>query len=548
MARLSGALVLVVPLVALLVADLPAQGVTSAAIYGVVTGADSSVISDAIVTATNTANGERWQTVSRARGRYSFESLAIGGPYLVEARAIGFIPATATGITLSLGERHRVDLALTPTVAQLPELTVTAVPDPQLNASRTGPAQTFTGAMANSLPLGRDFSQLVLLSPQAALSRNFGVSIAGQPDRLNGFQVDRASNADLGGIHGVSGFGTPGATSGVRTLSLEAIQEMQILSAPFDVRYGNFAGGLVNVVTRSGSNRWEGSLSGYFQNQTLTGKDSAGNRAEEFSTQELTVTLAGPIVRDRVAFFLNAGLQGYVGTRPPSIGTDTTGGADSVGIGIRRESALRFQDILTNTYHVDPGSIGSAPPRNPAGNLLAKITLWPGLNQRIELSHNYAQGTSQRGFEAVELSSHTLEEPSTFNDSRVTWTASGGPLANELTLARLESRERCLPAALFPEIGVVVGAEPDLPALSRWRDRPLPRPFRRPDDLGVNGQRHMVHGSASFDSRDSCGDDPSKRLPAGQDPGRTLELRQSRLAGSGAARRIRPRLRTAVPA
>ena len=97
------------------------------------------------------------------------------------------------------------------------------------------------------------------------------------------------------------------------------------------MRYGNFAGGLVNAVTRSGSNRWEGSVSSYFQNESLTGKDSAGNRAEDFSTRELTVTLAGPIVRDHAAFFLDAGLQRFVGARGPSIGTDTTGGADSAG-------------------------------------------------------------------------------------------------------------------------------------------------------------------------------------------------------------------------
>ena len=102
---------------------------------------------------------------------------------------------------------------------------------------------------------------------------------------------------------GLSGFGTPGAASGVRTLPVEAVRELQILIAPFDVRYGNFAGGLVNAVTRSGSNRWEGSVTSYFQDQSLTGLDSAGNRAVDFSTRELTVTLGGPIVRDRAAFF-----------------------------------------------------------------------------------------------------------------------------------------------------------------------------------------------------------------------------------------------------
>ena len=186
----------------------------------------------------------------------------------------------------------------------LPELTVIAPGDSRLNAGRTGPAQTITDALISNLPVpNRDFSQLMLLSPQAILSRDGGISIAGQSDRLNGFQIDGATNSDLGGVTGLSGFGTPGSANGVRTLSVEAVRELQIAVAPFDVRYGDFAGGLVNAVTRSGSNRWEGSASSYYQSQALTGKDSAGNRAEDFSRKELTVTIGGPIVNDRAAFF-----------------------------------------------------------------------------------------------------------------------------------------------------------------------------------------------------------------------------------------------------
>jgi hypothetical protein len=352
--------------------SLGAQGVTTSALYGVVRGPDSSAIGDAVVTVTNTADGERWRTTTRADGRYAFEYLSVGGPYAIEARAIGFRPAGETGITLSLGERRRADVELEPVVTQLPELTARA-PDARLNGSRTGPGQTFTGAQAAALPLDRrDFSQLVLLSPQAVVSRDTGISIAGQPDRLNGLRIDGASAVDLGGIHGISGFGTPGASDRVRVLPIEAIKELQVLTAPFDVRYSGFAGGLVNVVTRSGSNRWEGSVSSYFQNQSLTGKDSAGNRAQEFSTKELTATVGGPIVRDRAAFFVDVGLQRFVGERGPSIGTDTTGGADSLGFGVRRADLVRFRDILRDTYQVDPGVFGSGAPHNPAGNHAAR--------------------------------------------------------------------------------------------------------------------------------------------------------------------------------
>ncbi|HEY8258305.1 MAG TPA: TonB-dependent receptor [Gemmatimonadales bacterium] len=441
---------------------------TTAAVYGRVQGPDSSRIAEAVVTVTNSADGERWRITTGSDGSYVFEYLSVGGPYVIDVGAIGYTPASRSGIVLSLGERHRADFTLTTIALQLAEVTVTAVPDQRLNAGRTGPAQTISGETATRLPLAQDVSRLVLLSPQAALTQEGGVSIAGQSDRLNGFQIDGATNIDMGGISGPSGFGTPGGTVGVRTLSPEAIRELQILVAPFDVRFGNFAGGLVNTVTRSGANRWEGSASSYFQNQSLTGSDSSGSRATTFSTKELAVNLAGPIVRDRAAFLVDAGLQRFVGPPEPSIGPDTTGGADSVGIGIRRESAQRFQDILRNTYHVDPGSIEKSPFRNRTGNLFAKISLWPALNARIELSHTYARGDAHDpGFTATNesiaysLSSLSLDRPSTINATRLSWAMSGGRLSNELTAARLHSRERCIPAVAYPEIQATVSVDPE---------------------------------------------------------------------------------------
>ena len=442
---------------------LAAQGITTAGIGGIVSGPDSAPLDNATVTVTNTANGERWQTVTRGRGRFLVAYLSVGGSYAVEVRAIGFTPAARTGITLSLGERYQADFVLAPAAAQLAEVVVHAEADPRLNGGRTGPAQTIGQNLVSSLPLPhRDFTRLILLSPQAVLTRDSGASIAGQSDRLNDIRIDGTSDVDLGGIHGLSGFGTAGSSGGLRTLPVEAVRELQILVAPFDVRYGNFAGGLVNAVTRSGTNRWEGSLSTYFQNEHLVGKDSFDERGEPFSNTELTATTGGPIVRDRLSFFLSGDLQRFSIPPPLSIGADTTGGADSLTLGFRRATAVRFQDILRDTYGVEPGAIEQTRPETPSGSAFAKLTFWPALNQRVELSHNYARTTPRNpggsSLDFYGLSSRGTEEVSTVNASRLTWTMSGrGRLANELTIGRLESEERCTPAALYPGITVSVG-------------------------------------------------------------------------------------------
>ena len=438
MTSLGRALLVVVSLCAICSGVGAAQGVTTGGVEVRVTGPDTA-IAGATVTVTDSSTGERWQATTGAGGRYVFEYLSVGGPYTIEARAIGYRPARAGRVMLSAGQRQLVDLILAPAPPRLEELTVTVAP-------------TVDGVTALRLPAAnQDVSRLILLSPLASLTRDSGISIAGQPDRLNGFQIDGATNADLGGISGLSGFGTPGAASGVRTLSIEAVRELQVLVAPLDVRYGNFAGGLVNAVTRSGSNAWRGSLTGYFAGEGLTGMDSAGRRAGEFGSREVTLTAGGPLARDRAAIFVDVGLQRLAGERAPAI-------ADTA-------AALRLQELLRDRYTVAAGTIGREPLRNPAGHLFAKVSLWPGVNQRLELSHNYAYGRVEEPPQSVTggdaLSSLAAERPATVNATRLAWTTAGKGLANELTVARLGSRERCIPAVDYPELVVSLRPRPD---------------------------------------------------------------------------------------
>ncbi|MEO7987576.1 MAG: TonB-dependent receptor, partial [Gemmatimonadales bacterium] len=181
------------------------------------------------------------------------------------------------------------------------------------------------------------------------------------------------------------------------------------------------------------------------------------------STKELAFTLGGPVVRDRAAFFLDLGLQrDLIPQSEPAIGSDTTGGADSAGVGIRYVSAVRFQDILRNTYGVEAGSFAAAPVRQPSGNFFAKVTLQPAVNNRLELSHNYGHGSpefqgNRTPYEAYALSSNGSQLPGTINATRLTWTmARGSQLSNELNLAYLRVREqaRCLSSSPYSEVVV----------------------------------------------------------------------------------------------
>jgi hypothetical protein len=443
------------------------QGITGAAVQGTVTRSDSVPVGDAAVIITNSATGERWQIVTQGNGRFFLDHLSIGGPYRLKVRAIGFTPAERTGVFLSLGERVTSDFDLAPTAFQLGDVTVRASPDPRMNAGRTGPALTLSESTIVRLPIEiRDFTRLALLSPQVTPSVSGGLSFTGQHDQLNSVQIDGTSGTSLrgGGAPGIGGI--PGDLNSLGFLALvpEAVEEVQIVTAPFDVRYGHFAGGLVNAVTRSGSNRWEGSLFGYLNSPKLAGRNLDGRSQDPFTRQELGLTLAGPIVHDRLAFFLSAGgrRQRFPQTSPAP-GRDTTGGADSAGVGIRYATVTRFQSILRNTYGVEPGGFEGSPSSVPIRSLFAKLTAQLGVNSRLEISQDYVhldgrfEGEHEYAF--LGLSSHGANDPQVLNATRLSWTAAFGTrITNQLIVGHRSDRHRCFTNSNFSTVEVAADA------------------------------------------------------------------------------------------
>ena len=431
-----------------------AQSVTGAAIQGRVMAPDGTSLSDATALATNLSNGERWSATTTSGGRYQLEHLSSGGPYRVEVRAIGFVPVRRDGVWLSVGQRLTLDVALQPGVATLETITVQAVDDPLINPGRTGPSRTIAESTLARLPISsRNILDVARLSPLLTT----GGSIAGQNDRLTAVQIDGSSGGDL-----LGGLRTPGQPFGMRALAVEAVKEVQVLGAPFDVRFGSFAAGVVNVVTKSGSNQLEGALAAYVTGDGLQGKDEFGGRGEDFTGTEVSLALGGPVKRDQAAWFVEGGLQHlrFPLVTPP-IGTDTTGGADSVGSGFRRASVTRLQQIMRDVYGLDAGGTDPAPLDVPAGNLFAKLTVQLGINSRVDLSHQFSRSEPN----AVDIScrvpgivfclgSTAFHLPTRAHVTRLAWVTALGPrLSNDLLLARSWFRQTCRTAE-FPLVFV----------------------------------------------------------------------------------------------
>lgn len=284
-----------------LAAPASAQGVTTGAIGGIITEAGGTPVAGAQILVSNPATGYSIGATSRENGRYLIPGLEVGGPYTVTARRIGFEQQVRQNVYVSLSQTTPADFQLSPQAAQLAGIEITATTS-EFSASRTGVETTISDTAITRLPtLNRNLMDLVKLSPHVVVQSGMGPSAAGAYNRLNNFTIDGANQNDrfgLGSSEGVPGGGTSG-----RVISIDAVKEFQILMTPADVRHGNFAGMLVNAVTKSGTNTFSGGAVYSFRNPSLAaGEDFIQN--SDFEVQQYGFHLGGPLIPDRLHFFI----------------------------------------------------------------------------------------------------------------------------------------------------------------------------------------------------------------------------------------------------
>jgi len=354
---------------------LQPQGLAGAAAIGVVTRSSGQPVPQARLVLRNASTGFTLEHRTGSNGRFAFEGVPPGGPYELRAFALGLDPArSARTFTLALGDRVAIDLAL-PEEATSVLPTVGVRTDPHRDEG--GPSFAMPDELVHGLPLlSRNFVGLFATIPQAINSRGT-YSVSGQLPALNAIQIDGGIASD---VYGVTR--TPGANAGAKSISLEALDQIQVLVARLDVRHGAFTGALINGITRSGTNRWQGSVFTSVQDQVLVGKDTAGTRASGFDFLQYGATIGGPIIRDKLHLFVAADLQRR---RTPYIGPDARDSAT----GISWATSTRAADVFRTVYGFDPG--GPEPPvlSQPDRSVFAKVTWQPSSRHRVELSHNW---------------------------------------------------------------------------------------------------------------------------------------------------------------
>ena len=281
--------------------------ITTSGISGHVTSDNEDVVG-ASITATHKPSGTVYRAVTNSNGRYTIQGMRVGGPYTVEVSYIGYQTKAFNNVNLLLGESQTLSCSLQEDAQLLDELVVTG--QKGLNASRTGAAQSISAEMISQIPtVTHQLSDLVRMSPQVSVNEQAGaMSFAGTNNRYNSFQVDGVMNNDT---FGLTANGQNGAQAGARPISVETIDQIQINVVPFDVRQGGFTGGAINAITKSGTNTFHGSVFGYGNNENLVGRhylNPDGSYARPYDKEKEYLagfTLGGPIVKDKLFFFVN---------------------------------------------------------------------------------------------------------------------------------------------------------------------------------------------------------------------------------------------------
>lgn len=380
--------------------SLFAQGVTTATINGKITDTNGGDLPGATVIAVHNPSGTQYGTATRADGRYTLPGVRVGGPYTITVTFVGYQEQKLENINLDLGQNFTADFKLGESTVELSEVQVVATKDPVLNSDRTGAATNVRREQFERLPsIGRNFQDFTALDPRAS-----GFSFGGRSNLYNNFTIDGSTSNNVFGLSAL-----PGGQTASQPIGVDAIENVQVSIAPFDVRQGAFTGAGINAVTRSGTNDFSGSAYYFFKNQNMVGKKvgSVEQPQADFNFKNFGMRIGGPIIKNKLFFFVNAEKEEQVN---PAV-TFNVNQDKNQPIAITDKTDPKYNDpaniqrlldfLLDNgtlypgkTWTYDPGTYNNFNVPTQSTKFLAKID-W-NINQNHKLTVRYNQLSSYR--------------------------------------------------------------------------------------------------------------------------------------------------------
>ncbi len=354
-----------------------AAQITTASLGGVVTNQSEEKLVGATVILSHPSTGREYAVVADAQGRYSLHGIRPAEGYVLEVSYVGYESRRVEGITLRVGDIHEEDITLRPSTT-LDAVVVTA--DKAQSGELTG---KFDESLISQMPtVSRSLYDVVRLMPQAIATKSGGMSYGGVANRYNAFMINGMANNDM---YGLSSSGTNGGLSNANPIALDAIEQLEVVVASYDVRQSGFGGGAINAVTKSGTNEFKGSAYTYYNNQDFYGTTAGRNiehrtRLDKQSTQIYGATLGGAIVRNKLFFFLSGEYNHEASPSSYYLGYNGTA-LDGVEL-------QRISDRYNALTGYNGGGTGRRDVEQRSGSLLATLD-WH-INSRNRLSASYS--------------------------------------------------------------------------------------------------------------------------------------------------------------
>ena len=371
--------------------------VTTSSLNGLVVDESGAPAIGVAVLATHEPSGTIYTVITNEDGRYTINGMRSGGPYSVEFSCLGFQTMTFTEVTLQLAQTYNLNVTMKEDSEMLSEAVVIATGASKFAAEKTGASTNISNEQMAALPtISRSITDITRLSPYGGN----GMSFAGTDGRTANFTVDGANfNNNFGLSDGLPGGGTP--------ISIDAIEEVQVVISPYDVRQTNFIGGGVNAITKSGTNTFKGSAYIYHRNENMRGnavdgQDIAGARDRDRMTT-YGVTLGGPIVKNKLFFFVN-----YEYSKVPTIANRwraSTDGEMNANAYISRttvEDLTTVSNFVKEKYGYDTGSFTSFPADESNQKILVRLDWNIAANHHLAVRYNY---TLNKGWNSPNASS-----------------------------------------------------------------------------------------------------------------------------------------------
>ncbi len=405
---------------------------TTSGLKGRVFDEKNEGLAGASVVAVHVPSGTQYGVLTNEDGRFSLNNLRVGGPYQVTVSFIGYNSQVYSDINLSLGNVSDINVALTPSITNLNEVIVSAGKNNIINSERTGAAINVSNEMVAAVPtISRGLKDFTKISPLANTAGS-GTSFAGSNNRYNQFAIDGLVTND---VFGLAASGTNGGQTGIEPISLDAIEEFQINIAPYDVRQGGFTGGGINAITKSGTNKFSGSAYFYGNNQKFVGKNEpvadTNKPVAEYKDYQAGFTIGGPIIKNKLFFFLNGEITRTTTPNGSMPGTSASS-IDTNSIG----RVLRVLKRVAPNY--DPGTWQDINDETNSNKLLFKLNWNISDKHKLILRHSYTYGENidnSRSSTSLRFYNNGQFFPSTTNSTGLELNSIlNGSMSNKLSL------------------------------------------------------------------------------------------------------------------